>query len=219
VAGGSSLSNVFPEMPDRYLDSRKARADFSDSPDPALSDSLPVERLLHKELANPYGKDKLEKARIARVRKMADEQADFVADTVGAHLVREARVQQGIEPRVGRKMSIDEVILTARRRWAELVTARRAEARIAFEERQREKWGPSKAEKKAVRKARKKSVLADQLRQTTLLPGKNQVRLLALDTPLRSLFSPADALFHSCPARAIQVIPVGLQRFETDAPR
>lgn len=202
-------------LSDDYLSSRASRADGSGSF--GLLDeagAVPIELALSRELANPYGWDRLLKARVERKRRDADALAAFVSDTVGAHLVRESRVQAGLEPRVGRKMAVDEVILTARRRWAEFVVDRRAADKAAFEARHRERWGPSKSELKSARKQRQKTLLIGKLRQTTLIPGKNQVRppVPALhervaETPPPSL---RPASLHP------QVIPVGLERLPSD---
>lgn len=171
------LSFTDKSVPDDYLQSRVERLeDDAIGLDHSTDAQLPIEFFVGKELANPYGSDRREKARRQRSIEHADRLAEFVSDLVGAHLVREQRVREGVEPRVGRKMTVDEVILTARRRWAEKMTEERQAAKVEYAERMRAKWGPTKTEIKSLKKQKKKERLLQELRRTTLVPGRNQVR-------------------------------------------
>lgn len=134
-----------------------------------------MELFAGKELANPYSKRRiLERAALRRAREDA-EGADVVSLAVETWKAREERVRLGLEPRIGRKMTTAEVVLTARRRFAETLVARRMEEHRVWKEERRERLGPDKTERKLVRRAKRKAGLAEALSRTTLLEGKNQV--------------------------------------------
>lgn len=210
------LSFADKSVPDDYLQSRVERLeDDAIGLDHSTDAQLPIEFFVGKELANPYGSDRREKARRQRSIEHADRLAEFVSDLVGAHLVREQRVREGVEPRVGRKMTVDEVILTARRRWAEKMTEERQAAKVEYAERMRAKWGPTKTEIKSLKKLKKKERLLQELRRTTLVPGRNQVRtspsLASNSRPCRA-WCFGDCLLPPSLPPSLQVIPPGLER-------
>lgn len=146
---------------------------------------MPMEIYVSKELANPYARLKLEKAKKARIAARAIELEGLIEEAVLAWRLREDRVRLGLEPRVGRRMKEEEVALTAKRRFAELQVENIRIEQVKFEQRMREKHGPSKTELKIERRAKAKAQVADALRKITLLPGRNQVsasvRLRACD--------------------------------------
>ncbi|CDZ98833.1 Predicted dioxygenase [Phaffia rhodozyma] len=137
--------------------------------------NLPMEIYVGKELANPYARAKLEKEMKARVAARLVEEQEMINQAVEAWRLRETRVRLGLEPRVGRRMTEQEVKLTARRRYAELSVERMKANQLAYEQRQRDKHGPTKSEIKAARRAKEKAKLADKLRRVTLSPGRNQI--------------------------------------------
>lgn len=141
----------------------------------SLDPTLPMEFFVGRELSNYFGPAKMKLRYEARNRREAAEKVAFVADAVEAHQARERRIRRGEEPRVGRVMGRDEVVLTAERRYAEMWVDRQHahDERKAFE--LREKWGPSKFEVKKLKKEDKKRGLASRLRQILLVPAKNQV--------------------------------------------
>lgn len=142
---------------------------------PSLDPTLPMEFFVSNELSNYYGSNKMALRHEERKRREALEKVEFVNTAVDNHFEREKRVRKGEEPRIGRVMSLAEVTLTAERRYAEMWVDRQHDYEERKKREKREKWGPSKSELKAKKKAWKKSVLADRLRGVLLVPAKNQV--------------------------------------------
>lgn len=159
-------------------------ASSSSSVDPL---ALPMELFASKELANPFSKPKLRLQAIARQQERDAEEAALIEETVANWRERERRVRKGLEPRVGRRMTYDEVVLTTRRRFAEMVAERWRENKRLFEERDRTKqlaehaaWGAPfrgkiKTEMKQKRKAEMKKRAEASYKTITLVPAKNQV--------------------------------------------
>ena len=174
---------------DRVAESQRALAEWTEKDNvwktevaaDSLDPTLPMEYYAHRELANYYSTPAQDKRYAARRAFEKLEKEAFIDEAVKEHRHREDRVHRGLEPRVGRKMSLGEVKLTAERRYAEFWVDRKHDRQLAKAAKLREKHGPSKSELKSEKRAVKKAGLADRLRAVTLSPKKNQVIPLGLE--------------------------------------
>jgi hypothetical protein len=163
----TSAEALTSSIPDAYY---KATTTYTTP----TTEFAPYELLARDELRNPFSKHG-RKARVYhREQQVAARRQQWVVDAIAAHREREKRIRAGEEPRVGRKLKREDVILTAQRRFAEMIVEERGMLREERAAKLRERHGPSKAEKKREKRAIKKEKLTNKLRELKLPEGKNQ---------------------------------------------